>query len=228
LLHHFPELWQRRIGYYRDVFLTGLGLSTAAQVFLHWMQQSLDAWEPIPSDRIVSFSSEQALTLGGLDWQTLPMTGHDSHLTCFYQSQTRQLLSADMLMIPTATPVVEAPPPGESRRPALPDFLQSLDQLAALDVNRVYPGHGAPFTDHRQVIRGQQTRIQARKEECWRHVAVGASTVAAIFEQLYGARARQVGMAGLWMVVGYLDLLQAEARVMVETVDGVWHFRVIL
>ena len=44
--------------------------------------------------------------------------------------------------------------------------------------------------------------------------------------QLSEAQAQGVGMAGLWMVVGYLDLLQAEGRVMVETIDGVWHFRV--
>ena len=225
-LHHFPELWQHRIDYYRERFLPGLGLPTAGQTFLHWMQQSLDAWERIPPDRIVSFPVTQVLPLGGLDWQTIHMTGHDSQLTCFYQPETRQLLSADMLMIPTATPVVEAPPFGEARRPALPDFLQSLDRLATLDVETVYPGHGAPFTDHRQVIRNQQTRIQARKEECWRHIASGAATVAMVFERLYGPRAQAVGMAGLWMVVGYLDLLQAEGRVTVETIDGVWHFHV--
>ncbi len=225
-LHHFPELWQRRINYYRDLFLPSLGLPTAGQIFLHWMQQSLEAWEPILPDRIVSFPVTQALTLGGLEWQTLHMTGHDSQLTCFYQPQTRQLLSADMLMIPTATPVVEAPPSGEPRRPALPEFLQSLDRLATLDIETVYPGHGAPFTDHCRVIRNQQTRIHERKEECWRHVASGAETAAMVFERLYGPRAQGVGMAGLWMVVGYLDLLEAEGRVTAETADRVWHFHV--
>jgi len=225
-LYHFPELWQQRIDYYRDHFLPGLGLPAAGQTFLHLMQQSLDAWEPIPLDRIVNFPVTQALTLGGLDWQTLHMTGHDSQLTCFYQPETRQLLSADMLMIPTATPVVEAPLPGEPRRPALPDFLQSLERIATLDVAIVYPGHGVPFTDHRQVIHNQQTRIQARKEECWQQIASGAKTAAMVFERLYGVRAQAVGMAGLWMVVGYLDLLQAEGRVAVETVAGVWHFHV--
>ncbi len=224
-LQHFSALWQHRINYYRDHFLPGLGAPPAAQTFLHSMQQALTAWEPIPADRIVSFSVEQPLDLGGVEWQTYHLTGHDSHLTCFYQPQSQQLLSADMLMLPTATSVTEAPPPGEPRRPTLPDFLQSLDQIATLAVATVYPGHGAPFTNHRQVIRAQQMRIHERKEECWHQVAAGAETITAIFDQLYGARAAQVGMAGLWMVVGYLDLLQAEGRVTVETVDGVWHFR---
>lgn len=224
-LHHFPELWQQRIAYYREVFLPGLGLPEAGQLFLGWMEQSLDRWEPIPAERIVSFPVAQPLALGGLDWQPLHLTGHDSHLTCFYQAQTRQLLSADMLMIPTATPVVETPPPGELRRPALPAFLQSLDQLAQLDVDIVYPGHGVPFPNHRQVIASQQARIHERKEECWQQVTAGIDTVAAIFARMYGVRAQNVGMAGLWMVVGYLDLLEAEGRVTVETKDRVWHYR---
>ena len=224
-LHHFLELWQQRITYYHELFLPGLGLPEAGQLFVGWMQQSLERWEPILAERIVSFRVTQPLALGGLEWQPLHLTGHDSQLTCFYQPQTHQLLSADMLMIPTATPVVETPPPGEPRRPALPAFLQSLDQLAQLDVDIVYPGHGAPFAQHRQVIAAQKARIHERKEECWKQVVDGVDTVAAIFERLYGARARSVGMAGLWMVVGYLDLLEAEGRVTVEITDKVWRYR---
>jgi glyoxylase-like metal-dependent hydrolase (beta-lactamase superfamily II) len=194
---------------------------------LGWMERTLAAWEPIAPARIHAFPLDQPLSLGGVDWQVLHLTGHDSHLTCFYQRQTRHLLSADMLMIPTATPVVEAPPPGEERQPALPRMVQSLRQLAAWDVATVYPGHGAPFTDHRTVIESQIERIQARKEESWRHVQQGASTVAALFSQLYGSRMAAVGLAGLWMALGYLDLLEAEGRVTVKTVDGVWRYRVM-
>ncbi|MCX6050105.1 MAG: MBL fold metallo-hydrolase [Chloroflexi bacterium] len=224
-LSHFLTLWPQRIAYYQEHFLPGLGSPPVAESFLRSMHHTLAAWEPIPADRIVSFSTRQPLHLGGLAWQIYHLTGHDRQLTCFYQPESRQLLSSDMLMMPTATSVTEAPLPGESRRPTLPDFLQSLDQLAALAVETVYPGHGAPFINHRQVIGAQQMRIHARKEECWRQVVAGVETVADLFEQLYGARAQQVGMAGLWMVVGYLDLLQAEGRLTVETINNVWHFR---
>ncbi len=227
-LRHFQYLWQQRIDYYRTSFLPGLGLTSEfCQSALDWMQGTLDAWQPISSERIVSFAGDGELTLGGLAWQVLHLRGHDSHLTCFYQAQTHQLLAADMLMIPTPTPVVEAPAAGEVRQPALPQMLRSMDRLAALDVETVYPGHGAPFADHRTVIRNQQARIHERKEECWRHIAAGVSTVADLFERLYGPRARMVGLAGVWMVVGYLDLLQAEGRVAVDTIDGVWRYRVI-
>lgn len=227
-LHHFPQRWQQRMDYYRTSFLPGLGLAPEfCQSSLDWMQQTLDAWQPIPAERIGRFADEGELVLGGLAWQVLHLRGHDSHLTCFYQAQTRQLLAADMLMIPTPTPVVEAPAVGEVRQPALPHMLLSMDRLAALDIETVYPGHGIPFTDHRTVIRSQQARIHERKEECWRHIVAGVDKVADLSAHMYGPRAQTVGLAGLWMVVGYLDLLQAEARVAVDTVDGVWRYRVI-
>jgi glyoxylase-like metal-dependent hydrolase (beta-lactamase superfamily II) len=194
---------------------------------LQWMEGTLAAWVPIPTERIVAFPIERALSLGGLAWQVLHLTGHDSHLTAFYQPERRQLLSADALIIPTATPVVEAPPAGQLRQPALPQMVRSLERLAQLDVETVYPGHGAPFGDHRAVIHGQIARIHQRKEECWRLVAAGAGTVAEIFQQMYRDRARQAGPAGLWMVVGYLDLLVAEGEVTVDGVNGLWRYEVV-
>lgn len=225
-LQDFPGQMQQRIAYYSDEFLPALDLPPAFSAsILHWLQQSVATWEPVPSERIVAFQTDQELTLGGRGWQVLHLPGHDSHLTAFYEPESRRLLSADALIIPTATPVVEAPPPGGLRQPALPQFLHSLERLAALDVETVHPGHGAPFGDHGAVIRSQQERIRMRAGECLHHVAAGVDTVSALFARLYGARANQVGMAGLWMVVGYLDLLCAEGRAIVEEHKRVWRYR---
>jgi glyoxylase-like metal-dependent hydrolase (beta-lactamase superfamily II) len=227
-VRNFPACQQRRIDYYRTTFLPALGLpSTEMDSMLHWMEGTLAAWEPIPSERIAGFAIERDLWLGGLPWQVLHLTGHDSHLTAFYQPETRQLLSADALIIPTATPVVEAPPAGQPRRPALPQMVHSLERLAQLDVETVHPGHGVPFGDHRTVIQGQIDRIHQRKQECWQLVAAGAGTVAEVFQRMYGSRANSVGAAGLWMVVGYLDLLVGEGQLRVDESDGLWRYRIL-
>ena len=224
-LRNFPAQQQRRIDYYRDDFLPGLALSSdLSESMLHWMQGALAAWQPIPGERIHAFPVNRALMLGGVAWQVLHLLGHDSQLTAFYQPDRRQLLSTDALMIPTATPVVEAPPPGQPRPPALPQMVNSLQRLAELEVDQVYPGHGEPFGDHRTVIQSQLRRIEERKEECYRHLVAGARTVAELFPLLYGARDGLVGPAGLWMAVGYLDLLVAEGRVEAVRHERVWRF----
>jgi glyoxylase-like metal-dependent hydrolase (beta-lactamase superfamily II) len=223
--YDFPEYWQRRIDYYRQEFLPGAGLpAEMIQATLTWMRLSATIWEAIPLERVVTFSPTATLDLGGRSWQVVHTPGHDSRLTCFYQPQIRHLLSSDMLMVPIATPVVEAPPPGQARRPALPAFVQSMERLAAFDIETVHPGHGAPFGNHRKIIHNQLQRIHERKEDCWRFLAAGASSVAEVFTRLYVERARQVGMAGVWMTLGYLDLLEAEGRLHRETRQGVWRY----
>lgn len=132
-----------------------------------------------------------------------------------------------MLLARTPTPVVEAPPPGRPRVPALSLYLDSLSRVEALEIATVYPGHGAPFSDHRALIHRQQARIQQRKGECLDHVIQGASTLAELMTRMYPIAGNRVNLAGLWMLVGYLDLLAAEGRIAWDDGDPVWRYRVL-
>jgi len=226
-LRDFPHQQQQRIDYYAQHFLPALNLpAESQQAVLAWMAETRDRWEPIPPERIVAFPLRSPLPLGGLPWQVFHTPGHDDQITVFYQPATRQLLSADALIIPTATPVVGAPPPGQMRAPGLPHLVQSLEFLASLAVETVYPGHGQPFGNHRAVITAQIARIRQRATEAEQAIADGATTVDALFHQLYKQRATMPALAGLWMTVGYVDLLVAEGRVAVDELDGVWQLRV--
>jgi glyoxylase-like metal-dependent hydrolase (beta-lactamase superfamily II) len=181
--------------------------------------------DPIPADRLVSFRMDGLLQMGGLTWRVLHTPGHASMQTVFYQPETRQLLSSDMLLAVTPTPVIEQPPSRESRRaPGLPLFLRSLDQLEALDVDTVYPGHGRPFVGHRRVIRRQRARILERKAECLGYVRSGLSTVAELLDAMYAHQPIQGRVAGLWMLIGYLDLLLGEGAIIQEEKDNIWRY----
>jgi glyoxylase-like metal-dependent hydrolase (beta-lactamase superfamily II) len=225
-LYDFPGQWDQRTAYYRAEFLPALGFPPAIITeFEQWMAHTRANWQPIPEQQIATFAFSEPLLLGDAPWQVLDLPGHDSHLTGFYQAETRSLLSSDALIIPTATAVITAPSPGQPRTAALPQMMESLQRLAALEIDTVFPGHGEPFGDHRTVIAGQLQRIEERTEACYAIVAGGAMTVATIFADLYGERAAKVGAMGVWMVVGYLDRLLAAGRIQIETIAGVWHFR---
>jgi glyoxylase-like metal-dependent hydrolase (beta-lactamase superfamily II) len=145
--------------------------------------------------------------------------------TCFYQPETQQLLSADMLLATTPVPVVESPPQGYTERvPALPLFMESLDVIEALDVDIVLPGHGRPFRQHRQVIQRQRARIFDRKEECLGWIEAGFSTPAELLDKMYTHRPIELRFAGLWMLMGYLDLLKLDGAIEQRTLEGVWHY----
>lgn len=221
------DKWQERLRYYRDDFLAHAGIPPdTAESVLSGMRALEALADPLSPDDIVPFRPDGVLQMGGRAWDVLHTPGHAGMMTCFYQPETRQLISADMLLAITPTPVIEQPPPGAPRRvPALPQYMASLDRVEALDVETVYPGHGRPFNDHRAVIARQRERLLARKAECLGYVRDGIDTIPALVERMYAHQPRGVRLAGLWMLVGYLDLLIADGLVVEETIDGVWHYR---
>jgi glyoxylase-like metal-dependent hydrolase (beta-lactamase superfamily II) len=185
--------------------------------------------DPVPSERVHTFAANGRLQMGGLAWQVIHTPGHNSAMTCFYQPESAMLLSADQLLATTPTPVVERPLNSPHRLPALPQFMESMRKIAALDVEAVYPGHGRPFgvrfgLDHHKIIEKQCSRIQTRKAECLEHVRNGCHIPARLVDKMYAHHPPQLRFVGLWMLIGYLDLLLADGAIRQETINGVWHF----
>ena len=223
----FHTLWQRRTGFYQDYFLAHLGLPPfAQQLIIGYMTHIVQQTDSVPVSRLITFGLDEPLQMGGMAWQVLHTPGHASMMTCFYQRETRQFLSADMLLPKTPTPVVENPEEGQNRTLSLPIYLQSLARVEQMDIEWVYPGHGEPFIEHRQLIARQRGRIEQRKAQCLELVRAGVATVSDIVDRMYTEYPPQMRFTALWMVVGYLDLLKAEGTVLEQEIDGVWHYRV--
>lgn len=219
------RLFGLRADYYRDCFLQQAGIpSEMGKFILAYFADMASTIPPVPANIIKTFHVGDELPMGGAEWQVLHMPGHASHQTCFYQPESRQFLSADMLLAKTPTPIVERPSTNQSRQPALPIHMASLDRCETLDIDTVYPGHGEPFQNHRQLIQKQRQRILQRKKDALTLIQQGHRTAYALMNQMYAHYPPTFRFAGLWMLIGYLDLLLAEQAIMVETVDGVWHY----
>jgi glyoxylase-like metal-dependent hydrolase (beta-lactamase superfamily II) len=224
--------WAQRIAYYRDYFLPQCGLSAEAQqMVIAYMTFAADSSTPVAPNRVTTFKVGEQLVMGGLDWQVLHMPGHASHQTCFYQPDTRQFIAADMLLHRAPPPIVEEPPDGKTRQPALPLFLQSLEFVEALDIEVAYPGHGRLITHpssamSSSLIAQQRQRIQERKQETYTLIQQGCQTVMELVDTMYAHYPAHGRISGLWMLVGYLDLLKAEKAIIERDVDGVWRYDV--
>lgn len=225
-LTDMDHMWRERQAYYRRDFLPPLGLPPETNEMILWGMQGLAAHaDPVPAERVVAFRPDGALQMGGRAWQVIHTPGHAHAQTVFYQPETRRLLSADMLLAVTPAPVIDHPAPGEKRAPSLPLFLRSLDALEALAIDAVYPGHGRPFGDHRAVIARQRARIAGRKGQCLELIHRGCQTIPALLEEMYAHQPPEGRVAGLWMLVGYLDLLLDEGAIREEVIAGVNHYR---
>ncbi|MEZ4886281.1 MAG: MBL fold metallo-hydrolase [Chitinophagales bacterium] len=182
-------------------------------------------WLPIPANRVKTFPMEGSLQFGGQTWQIIYAPGHCINQVCFYQPETLQLFSADMLLKITPTPVIDAClEPPYTRNKSILQLLDSYDKFSKLNINIVYPGHYEPFDYPKVIIEKQLSRIHQRKAECLKWISEGVSDFFGLIQKLYG---KNFSLPTIPMLVGYLDLLLAENSIFVlKTADGLRYFAI--
>ncbi len=226
MLVDFPNSWWQRSEYYSNVLFPKLNLSDETTMPIAEYYRTVGPMaSPLPADRIVPIRAGEWLQLGDLRWQILHTPGHSEHLTCYYQPETHQFISTDMLLAQTPTPIIE-PPADRSVEytPSLAQFLDSLAKVDSLAIEVVYPGHGEIFYDAHDLIARQRDRIFRRKEECFTYVQAGISEVEPLLLEMYPYYPPQFRFVALWMLLGYLDLLRAEGKVLRVEQDGRWRY----
>ena len=100
------------------------------------------------------------------------------------------------------------------------EFLKCLNlikKFKSLNINKVFPGHYENFENAIEVIDKQVDRINMRKEECFQLIKNGTDNFMEIGRVMY----RQgLPLAAMSMIVGYLDLLEAEGRIFYGEENG--------
>ena len=92
---------------------------------------------------------------GGMSWRAIAAPGHDMGALVFYCEQARLLISGDALWENGFGVVL----PGQPT--ALSAARMTLDQIGALDIGVVIPGHGRPFADVAVALDRSYRRIEA-------------------------------------------------------------------
>ena len=179
-------------------------------------------WDVIPEDRVLKFELNGYVKLGGEAWEVVYAPGHCINQTCFYHPDSGQLLSADMLLMVTPSPVIEASlhPPYE-REKSLAVLLDSYEKFSKMDIARVYPGHYESYENVKELIQSQVQRIHNRKEVCFDLIQSGKHTFMELLNELYKNR---VSFPAVPMLVGYLDLLLEEGRIFNRKENGIFTY----
>ena len=102
--------------------------------------------------------SGEWLRMGGMDWQALAAPGHDMDALIFHCPEARVLISGDALWEDGFGIIF-----GElfGQPGALDAQRQTLDRIASLGVDTVFPGHGKPFGDVPGALKRAYARLDA-------------------------------------------------------------------
>jgi glyoxylase-like metal-dependent hydrolase (beta-lactamase superfamily II) len=137
---------------------------------------------PFIADHYVRFSED--IVCGKRRFRALPAPGHTRGQVCYYFDEEGILLSGDHIL-PDITPNL-------SPDLLCPDFyvlssyLHALKAMQAIEVACVYPGHGAPFPDHRARIDEITVHHDERKSLILDAIREDAKTTYQIAQDIFG------------------------------------------
>jgi len=104
----------------------------------------------------------ERLQMGGYEWQVLAAPGHDMDALVFHAPDARLLISGDALWR-DGFGILFAEVIGAGG--GLEGARSTLEAIARLPVERVIPGHGAPFVEVEEALESAFARLRAFEED---------------------------------------------------------------
>lgn len=156
--------------------------------------------------------------------------GHSPSDTVFLDESRSLMLAADHLIKHISSnpllsrPLGAAPDFAGPRPRSLVDYIASLKLTRAQELALVLPGHGEPIVDHAALIDKRLRLHDRRAEKIHGLIAAQPRTAHEIALELWGNVAVTQAYLTLSEVLGHVDLLVADGRVVEQEADGVVRF----
>jgi len=107
-------------------------------------------------DATVALEDGDRVAVGRHEFTVVHTPGHAADHTVLYHPKERLLISSDLLW-ESDMAVINLRVEGSA---AVFTMLSSLDRIASLEVRRVYPGHGRPFSDFQAALHTARKRLE--------------------------------------------------------------------
>jgi glyoxylase-like metal-dependent hydrolase (beta-lactamase superfamily II) len=175
----------------------------------------------------------EELRLANRTLKVLHRPGHSPSDTVFLDEDRELMLAADHLIKhissnPLLTrPLGAEPDPSGERPKALVTYLDSLARTREMDLSLVLAGHGEPITDHVALIDERFRLHRRRAQKIGALIASQPRSAHEIAVELWGNVAVTQAYLTLSEVLGHVDLLLDDGRVVEVEEDGVVRFAAI-
>jgi len=162
-----------------------------------------------------ALSDDQIVTAGDEPLQVVYTPGHAPDHVAFWQSSSRALFSADLVVL--GSTVVIPPSAGGN----LKEYLQSLRRVLALEPARLLPAHGPAIDDPKTVINGYLKHRLDRERQILSAIQSGLRSVEAITDRIYADLAPPLIPMARESVLAHLQKLEQEG--LAARKDDAWH-----
>jgi glyoxylase-like metal-dependent hydrolase (beta-lactamase superfamily II) len=149
---------------------------------------------PIPNLRVSRPGERVAAGPFALEW--VPAPGHDPAHVVWFDRERRVAFSGDVVL-PIPTPIVRQI--GDDTA----TYLETLDRLAALDVDVAYPGHGMPAPSWAARVAKSREFVEARNEAIVRALEGGERSLIEVARALLPDSA--AGLSQLFLTLANVE-----------------------
>jgi glyoxylase-like metal-dependent hydrolase (beta-lactamase superfamily II) len=163
-----------------------------------WLLPGETDWLPL-ADAAPVRAGDGALTV-------VHTPGHALDHVCFWDPEHRELYAGDMVVLGTTVVV-----PGD-RGGGMRAYLDSLDRIAALEPDRILPGHGPVIDRPLDLIAEYIQHRHMREAQVAACLADGVTSPEAIVARLYPGLADALRPAARQTIEAHLSKLRSEAR----------------
>jgi glyoxylase-like metal-dependent hydrolase (beta-lactamase superfamily II) len=164
--------------------------------------------------RYPELSDGDVVRAGNLNVIAVHTPGHSADHLCFWLADDHALFTGDLVLGRGSSMV--AYPEGN-----VADYLRSLEKVAALEPNMLFPGHWDPVTDALQKIDEYRTHRLEREAQVLAEVRLGRGTARELTRRVYGAEVGEDLMAAAEMTMrAHLAKLVDEGHVGIEAARG--------
>jgi glyoxylase-like metal-dependent hydrolase (beta-lactamase superfamily II) len=148
--------------------------------------------------------------------------GHSPTDTVFHDRDRRMLIAGDHLIKHiSSNPLISRLVGSKERPQSLVTYMESLRTTQAMDLDLVLPGHGDPVTDHAALIDQRMALHARRSDKIHGLIAERPRTAYELAQAMWGNIAVTQAYLTLSEVVGHVDLLMNDGRVVERDEDGV-------
>lgn len=201
-------------------------LGGAPQILEHFGPRSVSKLPWPERDRHVAvdvapIAGDQVFETEGATLRSIHTPGHAQDHLCFYLDEERALFTGDVILGAGTTVI---PLDGGDMRL----YLDSLEHLSTLEIERIYPGHGPYIENPKEKIREYVSHRLEREEQILSAARDGITRVEEMVERIYTDVPRSLYPAAGQSVRAHLVKLEAERR-MTRRVDagGEEHWAVV-
>ncbi|MFA8438656.1 MBL fold metallo-hydrolase [Pueribacillus sp. YX66] len=218
-LRRDPEYLQKRIEFFADLY-DKMGCGEAGEKQINYLKNAAKK----NTDQSITYELHHIEELSLNEFQIVETPGHAIDQIALYDETGKTLLSGDLLIEHISSNALVEPDEFGNRMKTLVDHEASLKKIQALNIERVYPGHGQVIETPHDLIERRILGIENKANKFLALLEEKSLTASELAQQFYKDTYKKQFSLVMSEIIGHLDYLEHKGKVKKDFENGVWNY----